>query len=368
MKKFLKFLLKFVLILILAVVVIAGGYFAYLMISYHRIEDHLKLEVDKKTSFVVSAEVGEEYKILSYNVGFGAYESDYDFFMDGGRQSWAWSKERLNANLENIIKVISGEDAEFLLIQEVDLDSTRSYHVNEAEMLKNALPGYGMTVAQNYDSPFLFYPFYQPHGASKSALLTGTGFTISDAERISLPVETSLYKLLDLDRCFSVHRLPLKDQNGKELVLVNFHLSAYTSDGKISDEQAAILKDFMQEEYKKGNYVIAGGDFNKDLTGNATADFGTLDNKDYSWAKPFPKEILEGSGISLVVPYDPVLKVPSCRNPNAAWTHDNATQFVITVDGFLVSDNVEVKTCEVVNTDFAYSDHNPVRMTFELKE
>lgn len=368
MKKFWKILLKTLLIFLLVIVVIVGGYFAYVMISYHRIEDHLKLEIEKNGTAAAAAETGKEYKILSYNIGFGAYESDYDFFMDGGHQSWAWSKQRLMANLGQIARLIREENAEFLLIQEVDLDSTRSYHVNEADVLFNEVPGYSMTRAQNYDSPFLMYPFYQPHGASKSALMTGSVFSISEAERISLPVETSLYKLLDLDRCFSVQRIPLKDQAGKELVLINFHLSAYTSDGKISDEQAEILKNYMQAEYEKGNYVVAGGDFNKDLTGNATSDFGTLDNKDYSWAKPFPKEILNGSDVSLIVPYDPVLRIPSCRNPNEAWTHDNATQFVITVDGFLVSSNVEVKAAEVVDTDFAYSDHNPVRMIFELKE
>ena len=37
------------------------------------------------------------------------------------------------------------------------------------------------------------------------------------------------------------------------------------------------------------------------------------------------------------------------------------------VDGFFVSENVEVKYADVVDTQFAYSDHNPVEMTFVLK-
>ena len=40
--------------------------------------------------------------------------------------------------------------------------------------------------------------------------------------------------------------------------------------------------------------------------------------------------------------------------------------FVTVVDGFLVSDNVEA-TAENIDTDFAYSDHNPVLLRFTLK-
>ncbi|MBO4411379.1 MAG: endonuclease/exonuclease/phosphatase family protein [Lachnospiraceae bacterium] len=364
MKKALRVLLTIVLILIGLVLFAVVGYLAYVLISYHRIEDQVPLSVSSNQQGNV--ETGKEYGIVSYNIGFGAYEADYDFFMDGGHESWAWSEERLTANLEKISRYLADQEADFYLIQEVDLDSTRSYHVDESEYLKDSLWGYGVTTAQNYDSPYLIYPFYQPHGASKSAIMTFSLYHIDSAERISLPVETSLYKLLDLDRCYSVHRIPT--ENGKELVLINLHLSAYTSDGTISDEQVHLVVNLMEEEYKKGNYVIAGGDFNKDLTGDPTNDFGTLQREDYSWAKPFPSAVLIGTDVSLVAPYDPALKVPSCRNPNAAWTYDNATQFVITVDGFLVSKNVSVLTSEVLNTDFAYSDHNPVRMTFVLED
>ena len=43
-------------------------------------------------------------------------------------------------------------------------------------------------------------------------------------------------------------------------------------------------------------------------------------------------------------------------------------QLVLTVDGFLVSPNVEVTGSEVLDTGFAYSDHNPVVMTAKLLE
>lgn len=42
-------------------------------------------------------------------------------------------------------------------------------------------------------------------------------------------------------------------------------------------------------------------------------------------------------------------------------------RLVVTVDGFLVSGNVEVTGIAVLDEKFAHSDHNPVKMTFKLK-
>ena len=54
-----------------------------------------------------------------------------------------------------------------------------------------------------------------------------------------------------------------------------------------------------------------------------------------------------------------------CRNADGPY---HAGQFVLTVDGFIVSDNVSVSMTEVIDTGFAYSDHNPVHMSFKLAE
>ena len=67
----------------------------------------------------------------------------------------------------------------------------------------------------------------------------------------------------------------------------------------------------------------------------------------------------------LAVPFDETNPVPSCRNADAPY-HDE--QFVLTVDGFIVSENVQVEELAVIDTGFAYSDHNPIRLTFSLRE
>ena len=241
--------LKIIGIVLLAVLVLAGGYVAYVFAAYHRIEDNQPLAV--VSGQTQTARAGETYRIACWNIGFGAYEDDYSFFMDGGTESWAWSEERLLQNLDEIGAVIESLDSDITLLQEVDFDSTRTYHVNEADLLRNY---HGLEAdtdsvfAVNYDSPFLFYPFVRPHGTSRSGLLTVSSLTVESALRRSLPVETGFTKLLDLDRCYSVTRIPV--DNGKTLCLYDLHLSAYTSDGKIADEQLEMLLADMQQEYE----------------------------------------------------------------------------------------------------------------------
>ena len=355
-----KKILKAVICIILAVIVIAALYLAYVLISYHRLGDNIALTPSASIS-ADALETDKEYKMVSWNIGFGAYESDFGFFMDGGTQSWAWSKERLDANLKKIGVKLAEQDADFCLIQEVDFDATRTYHIDERPYIQAALTGYSHTFAQNYDSPFLFYPITQPHGISRAGIMTLSKIQISSAIRRELPIETGLSKLLDLDRCYSVNRLAAP--GGRELVLYNLHLSAYTSDGTIANEQLKMLLSDMQAEYEKGNYCIAGGDFNKDILGDSSKYFGKTD-QEYTWAQPIPEEILNAYDIKLVAPLDENSPVPSCRNADGPY---HKGQFQLTIDGFMVSPNVEVIESNVIDLQFEYSDHNPVYMIFKLK-
>ncbi len=349
---------KILLLVLSLLLVLVVAYVAYVLIDYHRLGDG-ELAVEAGAS-AVPAQTGQVYSLVSYNIGFGAYESDYGFFMDGGTESWAWSEERLQANLHSIGELLAQQQADIYLLQEVDRGSTRSYQVDEAELLRTWLGAYDVTWAQNYDSPFLMYPLAQPHGSSVSGLMTLSALTVQSARRVELPIEESLMKLVDLDRCYSVQRLPVA--GGGELVLYNLHLSAYTSDGSIATQQLELLLEDMQREYEAGNWCVAGGDFNKDLLGDSAAYFGAAD-KEYSWAQPIPVGTLDGFSVQLIAPLDETAPVPSCRNADGPY---HPGQYVLTVDGFLVSDNVTVTESSVIDTGFTCSDHNPVRMCFVL--
>ena len=123
-------------VVILAVLV----YAAYVFLSYYRLEDRLALEVfPAASSTYESLSPAIPYRVASYNIGFGAYSADYTFFMDGGSESRARSKESVYENIDGAIAALQAMDADFLLLQEVDIDGTRSHHINEAALVLKAM-------------------------------------------------------------------------------------------------------------------------------------------------------------------------------------------------------------------------------------
>ncbi len=343
---------------LLAVVVLVAGYVGYVVLSYSRIADNQPLTVTA-TGQAAPLKVGETYTAYSHNLGFGAYTADFTFFMDGGKQSWANSPESVKACIAASGELAETYNPDFILFQEVDTDSTRSYHINQKELLTTRFADYSSAFAVNYHSAFLAYPFTQPHGASHSGLLTLSRYNATAALRRQLPISEGFGKFLDLDRAYSVTRIPV--ENGKELVLYNVHTSAYGGDEAVRTAQLSMLFADMQAEYEAGNYCVCGGDFNHDFTGDSTQALNGGGAVDFGWAQPFPAGLLP-QGISRCLNYEAL--IPTCRNCDVPYEEGN---FTLIVDGFLVSDNVQATAIENIQTHFAHSDHNPVLLTFELK-
>lgn len=345
--------------------VIVLVYVAYVFLTYTRIEDNQILDITQNGN--VKEEIvflDTEYSIVTYNIGFGAYSSDYSFFMDGGKYSRAYNKQAVLDNINGSIEVLENQNADFIFLQEVDIKSTRSYGINEYTMFLDAFGDSSSAFAINYDSAYLMYPILKPHGKSKSGIATISKLPIKDSLRRSLPIDTSVYKLIDLDRSYTISRVLVED--GKYLCLYNVHLSAYTKDESIVKNQIKMLSEDMKKDYEAGNYIICGGDFNQDLLGNSPEIFGTP-KTDENWAKPFPTDLLpEGFQVAFELLSDKQRSelIPSCRNANEPYNKE--TTFVTMVDGFVISDNVKLNQVEIVDNGFLYSDHNPVSMKFQL--
>ena len=114
------------------------GYSIYVFAAYDRLEDRLPLTVENARA--AEAETERVYTAVSYNLGFGAYSADYSFFMDGGTESRAYSAEAVRENIGGAMDAASKLEPDFLLLQEVDRDATRSYHVDEVSMAAELMP------------------------------------------------------------------------------------------------------------------------------------------------------------------------------------------------------------------------------------
>ena len=358
MKKF-KQLIKYPLIVLLILVLAFALYLGYLFLTYNRYEDNIVLTPDNRADATVLT--GNEYTITTQNIGFGAYVQDYTFFMDGGKESRARSKESIYQVFDVAKETLAPYKPDFLLFQEVDTDSTRSLHVDEAAILRQEYQDYDYVYGENFHSGYLPYPLLKPHGASKSGLCTFADARITDALRRRFPITESASKIVDLDRCYTVCRVPV--DNGRELILYNLHMTAYGAGDNIKQQQVTMLMDDMSSELKKGNYCIAGGDFNADLTGDSVPTLNNGHTVDFGWCMPFPSELIP-DGIHICTDYTCGQQQATCRNNDKPYEKGD---FTIIVDGFAISDNIEMTYLENIQTDFIYSDHNPVVMKFVLR-
>ncbi|GMC00904.1 endonuclease/exonuclease/phosphatase family protein [Enterococcus thailandicus] len=356
MKKLLKILLSIFAILAL----IIAGYVGYVYLSYHREADNQDLTIQSSSS-AKDLQTAQDYQILTYNIGYAAYPPDYSFFMDGGTESRAFSKQNVKHNLQEIQGVIQEHQPDFAFFQEVDKKATRSYNIDEVATLSQNFSDYSSVYGQNYNSAYLFYPITQPIGKSQSGLVTFSKGTIAESTRYSLPIETGFNKFFDLDRAFTVSKIPVA--NGRFLSLYNLHLSAYTKDPAIQKAQIKKLAAQIKKDQAEKNYIIVGGDYNHTLLPDSEKIFGET-KEDLSWTHAFPEELLP-KGMHIVRKDLAEKAVPSVRNLNEAYQPDKT--FVTLIDGFLVSDNLSIKDIQVIDTKFAYSDHNPVQMTFSLQ-
>lgn len=294
----------------------------------------------------------EPLHIVTYNIGYAGLDKDMDFFMDGGTKVNPESKEKVEANLEGIQNILNEQDADVYLLQEVDTDSSRTFHINQQEYLEKQLDQ-NSVLAYNFKCDFVPYPF-PPIGKVESGIMTMTNFSIDSASRIALPESFSWpIKTCNLKRCMLETRIPIKGTD-KELVIINFHLEAYDSgEGKIAQSKKLAQK--LQEEYEKGNYVIAGGDFNQTFEGMDT--YPIIDKE--SWVPG----VMSQEDLPEHFTFSNADNVPTCRLLNEAYQEDSQ---VYVIDGFIVSDNIEVTSIQNIDTQFQYTDHQPVSMQIKF--
>lgn len=351
--KIIKKILKAILAVILLLLLVFAGIIVYAIISdFKPPEKTIVFNSDKPDILNDSLEVS----LMTWNIGYCGLDRDMDFFYDGGTKVMTPRKNCLE-NLEAVKKFLGGNDSiDFILLQEVDRNSKRSYHFNEFDTLTKMLEDYHPFFAINYKVFFVPVPPASPMGKVLSGIAMFSRYQPSSSVRYAFPGEYGFPKqLFMLDRCFMVNRYPLK--NGKELLVINTHNEAFDP-GDIRKAQMAYLKEFLLSEYAKGNYIIAGGDwnqsppeFNPRFSVNPVNNDQMMMTSDY--LPPEWKWVYDNTN-------------PSNRSVIAAY--DPATTTTTVIDIFLLSPNVKGISVNCINLNFKNSDHNPVRLKAMLAE
>lgn len=338
-----------------------AGLVGWLTIREYRpdaVEDITVFEAGNK-----SIAPGDSLTVLSQNTGYAGLGAESDFFMDGGKDVKP-TQDQMFSNQDGIVKQLIGQNADVYFLQEVDTDSSRSYGMNQQGWYHRTMSGsgngpYSDAHALNYSCDFVPFP-WPPLGKVHSGLQTLSRFEVDKAERVALPCPFSWpVRAANLKRCLLVSYVNLKGTD-RQLVLVNLHLEAY-DDGEGKAAQTKVLLDFLTAEYEKGNYVIAGGDFNQTFP-------GALDAFPMQAPDLWTPGVLEDGILPEGWRFACDLSVPSCRLLNHPYDPDPAGNQFYVIDGFILSPNVELDSVETLDCRFQYADHNPVALQVTLAE
>jgi endonuclease/exonuclease/phosphatase family metal-dependent hydrolase len=292
--------------------------------------------------------------IYTWNIGYAGLGKESDFFYDGGRMVRP-DIRTVEKNYHGIIQEILTwrKEADFILLQEVDWKARRSHDMLQAESIARAHVDRGFPTAifgKNYDVKFVPMPLNKPMGWVTSGVMSLSKFVPTEADRISYPANFPWPKgLFFLNRCFTVERYPFA---GKEVLIINTHNSAFDG-GTLKKEEMEYLKAFLLEESAKGNYIIAGGDWNQIPPGFPGSPLAAYEETPVP--VPFPEagwqwvaDLQHRSNRKVDTPYVP------------------CSTYTTILDFFLLSPNVEVIEIEGKDLRFEFSDHQPVRIKVRL--
>lgn len=292
-------------------------------------------------------------KIVSWNIGYAGLGDDMDFFYDGGK-SVQCSKERTEANLQSIVTFLKQHrDADFILLQEVDFDSKRSYHINEYEYIRAAIPEFMGWRGLNYVSTFVPIPLTDPIGSVKSGVVILSKYAPTEVLRLAYPRGFSFpIRLFNLKRCLLTASFKVSGR-GNMLYINTTHNTAYDTGNMRKDEL-----DFLRNYLKGKPLAITAGDWNCTPPGY-TPSKAELEDPNFS-PLPLYKEEFDASWqfLSDTGTY-------STRYGYEPYNPKTTTRTIL--DFALLGSDIEPISAKTIELNYKNSDHNPVIFQIAIK-
>ncbi len=290
-------------------------------------------------------EAGDTLDILIWNIGYGGLGAGSDFFADGGESTFPPSRRAVRNNVAGIESfLISQQDADVVLIQELARAGPVNYWIDARARVEHALRDRDVVAFADFRTRLLPWPLRMDHGQGIYAQRR-----VESADVVALPAEDSGF--LGVRRRYAspfVHLAGIENWT-----IASVHLAAFDDDAAVRTGQLRALMAWAQREYESGRHVVIGGDWNLQLV---ETDFPhTTDERFLFWLFPFPNDALS-EGWRIAADGD----IPSVRTNHKPYVAGE--NYVTTIDGFVVSPNVDILDVHGFDLGFAHSDHQPVRL------
>lgn len=324
------------------VTIIVSVFFVLWLTSW----DPKPIEVIESEDDIEIANVSDTLTILSWNIGYAGLGDDMDFFYDGGK-STRTSQGRTNENLVQIVSFLKQNSSrlDFILLQEVDFDSKRSYYVDQYNVLEDALDGFNGTKCYNYVSSYVPIPLGDAMGSVKSGLVTFSKWPVAKVLRYQYPSSFSFpVSLFNLKRGMLSAQLLLP--SGDTLYVNNTHNTAFDT-GNMRAQEIVFINNLLKGKH----YSITVGDWNCNPPGYEPSK-AEVANVNFS---PIG---VKRSDFDTTLSFAADLSKPTARYGYEPYKEGVTTTTLI--DFALMGSKIKLISVETIDLCFKNSDHNPV--------
>ncbi|MFI3319201.1 MAG: endonuclease/exonuclease/phosphatase family protein [Rikenellaceae bacterium] len=335
-------------IIIIATIFIAG---AAIAVSAWFLTTEWRPEPIEVTRYPTSAQpsqinLSDTLEVVSWNIGYAGLGEGMDFFYDGGKQMRC-SEAETRENLNKIIAQLNifAKSADFILLQEVDENSHRSYSINMREAIAEALPEFTHAWAYNYRANYIPMPLGDPMGRVNSGVMILSRHTISRSVRHQYPNHLTFPRRLFLLKR-AMLSAEIRTADDRILWLNNTHNSAF-DDGEGRRSEVKRICEIIEGQ----PLSITAGDWNS-TPPHYSASEAALNNR-FFHPIALNKEDLP-NGLSFATD----LSTPTMRYLDKPYRATSST--VCNIDFGVVSNHLRIINCTVVDLQFKNSDHNPI--------
>ncbi len=286
--------------------------------------------------------------LMIWNLGYGGLGAGSDFVADGGTSYLPPSRTAVRANVDGIDRTIRARAAQIdvFLFQEIARGGPVNYWTDLKARVDDALDARNRVFFADFKTRLMPWPLAMTHGQA-----IYSNYAFSETDVVPLPAEDA--SIFGVKRRYAsvVARIPMEGGGGWTIASV--HLAAFDEDAAVRTRQLRELLAWAEQEYQRGQFVVLGGDWNLQLA--ETAFPHTTDERFLFWLFPFPADVLpEGWRIAADA------NVPSVRTNHQPYVAGD--NYVTSIDGFIVSPNVDIRNVAGVDLGFEHSDHQPVHL------
>lgn len=285
-----------------------------------------------------------QFTILTYNIGHGQGVK---------KQPTDWrDRAYTRRKMTELTSAIQKLNPDLLTAQEVDLDSNRTHHINEALWIAQGARYPYIACATVWDENYIPFPYWPPEhhlGSVKSAICIFSRYPLSNHRRMLFekPQNNAFwYNWAYLERGAQTVEVSV---GKKRFTLVNVHLEAFDADSR--QEQAHELVNLLRT--LKGPVVLAG-DFNA-VPPEATQKTGFADDRLIDYTHDHTIQIIR-AGIG---------KYTEAPLTGESFPADKPDQ---RLDAIFAFDGVKILDSRVASESLSASDHLPVLATITFQK